>query len=351
MNQKIHRPKNSNSPRLNFGEAGGARKILITGGAGFIGYHLAKRLAEANNEVIIADNLFRSERDTDLRNLIAQNNVSMIETDLTDTTSWDNIGHGYDYVYHLASINGTKLFYEIPHEVLRIGLMSALNALEWFRTKNQKLNAKILFPSSNEAYAGALEAFGKLPIPTPENVPLVIADTYNPRWSYAGQKLFGELLFIHYSRAYNLRISIVRPHNFYGPREGYLHVIPEIAERIKNRTDPFPIFGADDTRSFCYIDDAIEAMITVMESEKTDGGTYHIGTHVETVIKDLIEKMFEIMQWHPKELDIKKSPEGSVKRRLPDGSKIKRDTLWEAKVGLEEGLKKTIKWYVENPKK
>lgn len=321
------------------------KKILITGGAGFIGYHLAKHLLNQEYEVVIADNFFRSEHDADLENLLKQPNVKLVTADLTIPASWENIGNGYDYVYHLVGINGTKLFYEIPHEVLRIGITTTLNVLDWFRTKNNKPGAKILYTSSNEAYAGALEAFGKLPIPTPENVPLVIADPYNPRWSYAGQKLISELLFIHYSKAYNFRMSIVRPHNFYGPREGYMHVIPEVIERIKQKTEPFPIFGADDTRSFCYIDDAILAIQGVMESEKTDEGTYHIGTREETVIMDLVETMFNLMGWRPKNLEIKKSPLGSVKRRLADVSKIKMDIGWEAKTNTKEGLEKTIAWY------
>src|SRR3989344_5432701 len=331
-------------------------KILITGGTGFIGYHLAKMLAEnKDNTVVLADNFFRSEKDEDLIKLLKEPNVSLVEGDLTIRESWNALGSGYDYVYHLVGINGTELFYKIPHEVLRIGIETTLHALDWFRLDNNKDNnnskAKILYTSSNEAYAGALEAFGKLPLPTPENVPLVISDPYNPRWSYAGQKLIGELLFIHYSKAYNLRMSIVRPHNFYGPREGYQHVIPEIIERVKSKVEPFPIFGADDTRSFCYIDDAILAIQGVMESEKTDGGTYHIGTHRETVIKDLIETMFKILDWHPKELDIKNSPVGSVKRRLPDVSKIKKDIGWEAKEELEEGLRKMTGWKLAHPRK
>ena len=327
------------------------KKILITGGAGFIGYHLAKRLVKQGHETVLADNFFRSERDTDLSSLLEKSNIKLVEADLTDLISWDKLGTGYDCVYHLVGINGTKLFYEIPHEVLRIGVTTTLNALDWFRTKNNQPDAKILYTSSNEAYAGALDKFGKLPIPTPENVPLVIADPYNPRWSYAGQKLIGELFFIHYAKAYNLRMSIVRPHNFYGPREGYLHVIPEIIERIGVRPEPFPVLGADDTRSFCYIDDAVEAIQAVMESEKTDHGTYHIGTREEMPIKDLIEKLFTLMNWHPKELDIKNSSDGSVKRRLADVSKIKRDTGWEAKTTLEDGLRRTVEWYLEHPHK
>ena len=326
------------------------KKILITGGAGFIGYHLASRLAAQGYDITIADNFFRSKNDADLAALLSLPNVSLIETDLTKSDSWESIGTGYDEVYHLVGINGTKFFYEIPHEVLRIGVSTTMNALEWFRSKNNKPGAKILYTSSNEAYASALEAFGTLPLPTPENVPLVIADTYNPRWSYGGQKLIGELFFIHYSKAYNFRMSIVRPHNFYGPRAGYEHVIPEIVGRVTAKTEPFTIFGADDTRSFCYISDAVEAIQKVMESEKTDGGTYHIGTAVETPIKDLVEKIFELMKWHPAKIEIKNSPEGSVKRRLADVSKIKKDTGWEATTPLQEGLRKTIDWYLAHPK-
>lgn len=325
-------------------------KVLITGGAGFIGYHLARRLAEQGQEIVIADNFFRSRNDADLQALLEKPNVKLLEADLTQKESWEKVGEGYDYVYHLVGINGTELFYKIPHEVLRIGVSTTMNVLDWFHTKNGKPNAKILYTSSNEAYASALEAFGKLPFPTPENVPLVIADTYNPRWSYGGQKLIGELFFIHYSKAYDFRMSIVRPHNFYGPRAGYQHVIPEVVGRIAQKVEPFPIFGTDETRSFCYIDDAVEAIQTVMESEKTDGGTYHIGTHIETGIQELVEKIFEITGRKPAKVDIKNSPEGSVKRRLADVSKIKRDTGWEAKTKLEEGLKKTIEWYLKNPK-
>src|SRR3989344_1310430 len=326
------------------------KKVLITGGAGFIGYHLSKLLAGQGPDITIADNFFRSKHDDDFSALLAMPNVTLVTANLTKPETWDQLGGGYDCVYHLVGINGTKFFYEIPHEVLRIGVSTTMNVLEWFRSKNNKPGAKILYTSSNEAYASALEAFGKLPLPTPENVPLVISDTYNPRWSYGGQKLIGELFFIHSSKAYNFRMSIVRPHNFYGPRAGYEHVIPEIVGRVAAKTEPFTIFGSDDKRSFCYIDDAVEAIRAVMESKDTDGGTYHIGTAQETLIADLIEKIFGLMGWKPKKIITKKSPKGSVKRRLADVSKIKNDTGWSAKTPLTKGLKKTIEWYLKNPK-
>ena len=249
-------------------------KILITGGAGFIGYHLAKLLSERKgNNITLVDNFSRGKNDEELESLLKLPNINLIEADLTNKESWDKIGSGYDYIYHLVSINGFKQFLEIPHEVLRIGITTTINALEWLRAKNGKSGAKILYTSSNEVYTGALEAFGKLPIPTPENIPVIIADTHNPRWSYAGQKLINELFFIHYAKAYNLRMVIVRPHYIYGPRAGYDSMIPKIIERVKNRIEPFPIIGGDDSRSYCYIDDAVEGIISAMESEKTDGET------------------------------------------------------------------------------
>ncbi len=318
-------------------------KTLITGGAGFIGVHLANYLLDNGEEVFIVDNFFRGKDNQDFQTMLKRTGVHFIKTDISDPNSLKKIGSGYDYVYHLAAVNGTKNFYEMPHEVLRINVKSLINILEWFIKKNRK--GKILFTSSNEAYAGALAAFNKLPIPTPENVPLVISDVYNPRWSYAGTKLIGEQFFIHYAKCYNFRMSIVRPHNFYGPRAGYNHVIPEFIERIKAKIDPFPIYGADDTRSFCYITDAVKAMKMVMESKKTDGGIYHIGSEEETQIKDLAEKLFKIGDWRPRKIEIHSSPKGSVKRRLADIEKIKRDVGWKPETALEEGLKKTFEWY------
>lgn len=326
-------------------------KVLITGGAGGIGLYLSRRFASQGKEVYIADNFFRGKKDADLESLLALPNVHLIEVDLTKREGWNLLGSEYEYVYQLAGVNGTKLFYEMPEEVLRIGVTTILYSLEWLRDTNPE--AKILYTSSNEAYAGALSAFGQLPIPTPENVPLVISDVYNPRWTYAATKLIGELFYIHTAKAYGLRSVIVRPHNFYGPRTGYDHVIPEFIERIQKHVDPFPIYGADDTRTFCYMEDAVEAMQAVMESDKTNGETYHIGRSYqdEVSMEKLAHTLFDLAGWQPSQFDIQKSPEGSVKRRAADVSKIERDTGWKAKTTLEEGLAKTLDWYNRNPKK
>ena len=332
-----------------------SKKILITGGAGFIGYHLARHLLETEKDVelVLADNLARGKKDADFEDLLKDSRVKLLELDLTDQSAYQKLGNGYAQVYHLAAVNGTKIFYEIPHEVLRVNTLSLIYMLEWFRKENAA--GKFLFTSSNEAYAGGLNAFGILPIPTPEKVPLVIDDPYNARWSYASTKLVGELFVIHYAKAYNFRAVIVRPHNFYGPRAGYGgHVIPDFCERIAKKVDPFPVFGADDTRTFCYITDAVRAIQLLMDSPKTDTqpiDTVHIGDNGEILMKDLLEKMFEVTGWRPEKLDIKNSPPGSVKRRLANISKLQNLTGWKPEVSLEEGLFLTYEWYKAHPSK
>jgi len=330
------------------------KRILVTGGAGFIGYHLSQHLLkDLEVELTLVDNLRCGAMDADFTALLENNKerVRFMNLDLTDLASYKELDSDYAHVYHLAAINGTKLFYEMPHEVLRVNALTLIYMLEWFRKENKE--GKFCFTSSNEAYAGGLNAFSILPIPTPEKVPLVIDDPYNARWSYGATKLVGELFVIHYAKMYDFRALIVRPHNFYGPRAGYHgHVIPDFSERIAARTDPFPIYGADDTRTFCYITDAVRAMHMLMDSPETDGQpieTVHIGDREEINMKELAEKMFGIAGWHPNSLDIKSSPPGSVRRRLADTTKLRNMTGWKPEVPLEEGLKRTYEWYLQHP--
>lgn len=329
------------------------KKILITGGAGFIGYHLASHLVkDQKNQLVLVDNLQRGKMDADFKKLINNKRVQFIQDDLTKPGFYSTLDADFNQVYHLAAINGTKLFYEVPQEVLRINVLSLVYILEWIR--NLKNKPKLCFTSSNEAYAGALASFNHLPIPTPENVPLVVSDTYNARWSYGATKLVGELFVIHYAKAYNFPAVIVRPHNFYGPRAGYDHVLPEWSQKIIARMDPFIIYSPEETRTFCYITDAVKAMQLLMDTPKTDGQpieTVHIGSSDEITMEKLADKMFTAASWKPKKIISQPSPAGSVKRRLADISKIKKLVGWRPETSLEKGLKNTFEWYKNNPKK
>lgn len=322
------------------------KKVLVTGGAGFIGYHLSKHLAKKGNEVTIADNLFRGKMDNELKELIKMKNVKYIEVDLTKFKTFDKIGVDYDYVYHLAAINGTRYFYEIPEQVLRTNILSTLNILDWFVKSKCK---KILFPSSSETYAGATRKFG-LPIPTPEDIPLCIEDVKNPRWSYAGSKIIGELLFINYAKKHDFDMVIVRYHNIYGPRMGYEHVIPEFLLRIYKKTDPFPVYG-NTSRAFCYISDAVEATELVMENKNCNGEILNIGNNLEEIdMVDLAKTMFKALNYDAK-IEIKSTPKGSVDRRCPNINKLKKLTYYKPKINLKTGIELTHRYYYKYFKK
>ena|SRR3989344_2316703 len=323
------------------------KKILVTGGAGFIGYHLAKHLLEDPEvNLVLVDNLQRGRMDADFKNFIADSRVKFLQLDLSDPAVYKNLGNGYAEVYHLAAINGTKFFYEIPHTILRKDTLMNLNMLEWFRKENPE--GKFAFTSTCEAYAGGLKAFGNIPIPTAENIPLVIEDPYNPRWSYAAINIFGEMLVIHYAQAYKFKALVLRPHNFYGPRDADAHVVPEFFSRVLKRADPFVIIGADNTRDFCYIDDAVKAIKLSMDSGWQGGelvSTIHIGSGIETPIKKLAETLFDVVDWHPKKLEIRPAPMGSVDRRVADISKVQKLTGWKPSMSLADGLHETYNWH------
>ncbi len=321
-------------------------KVLITGGAGFIGFFLAKHLAEQGQNVTICDNLFRGKKDEEFNALLEQPDVRFIQADLTEPDQLGKLETNYDYVYHLAAINGTKYFYEIPHTVLRVNTLSTINILDWFVQSKCK---KILFSSSSEAYA-SLGGSSQLQYPTPEDIPLAVTDIFNPRWSYGGSKLIGELFFVNYARQFRRRMSIVRYTNIYGPRMGYEHVMSEFMMRLLKKESPFKIFGAEPTRTFCYVEDAIRATRLVMESDKTDNQILNIGTDKEEIsMLNLARRMFDLFGFHPK-VEIHPAPQGSVMRRCPDISKLHRLTGFESKVKLDEGLRQTYAWYKEQVK-
>jgi len=317
-------------------------KILVTGGFGFIGLNLAEKLVKQGNEVFLCDNLFRGKDDESAKKVLELENTTFIKADLTDKNEFSKFDK-YDQVYHLAAINGTKFFYEMPEKVLRTNILSCIHILDWFKDTKK---GKILFSSSSETYAGTVSKFNA-PVPTPEQVELCISDPYNARWSYGGSKITGELLFINYARIFKFPMSIIRYHNIYGPRMGFEHVIPEFIERASKKENPFNLFGGPNKRAFCYISDAVDATIKVMQSDKTDFETVNIGNSNEEIsISDLAKKVFSLANYSPT-IKENSSPDGSVTRRCPDTSKIEKLTGFIAKIGIDNGLKKTFDWYWE----
>jgi len=314
---------------------------MITGGAGFIGYHLANKLAaNENNEVHIVDNFSRAVRDSHLKKLLNRNNVKGFEVDLLNKEALDIFSNDYEYIYHLAAIVGVKHVLKKPFKVLRDNIILLENMLD-FAKKCNALN-RFLFASTSEVYAGTLRYFS-LPIPTPEDIPLTVNALHEPRTSYMLSKIYGEALCRHSGVPY----TIFRPHNFYGPRMGMAHVIPELAKRVyeaENNTS-IEVFSTKHKRTFCFIDDAVQMLILIGENPNCEGDVYNIGNQEPEITIEQLAKI--IMDFYGKNLKIISKPPtpGSPERRCPDITKIVASIGYRPKVSLKEGIEKTISWY------
>jgi len=324
-------------------------RTIITGGCGFIGSALAKYIQQKmcpSDELILIDSMQRHGKQIDP--LIDSDPRIKIECmDLTDKNSLKNFSCPVDRLYHLAAIVGVGIVESDPLKVLLNNTISTLNIFEWF-INNKKENSRLLFSSSSEVYSGAYIAGLNIQIPTPENVPLVISNINNHRFSYALSKMWGEAYSLYISK--NIFTCSVRYHNIYGPQMGYDHVIPQIISRIKLKEKPFKIIGADQTRSFCWIKDAVKATYMVMESVKLTSGTcIHIGTQeVEISIGKIYDALFKICKWKPDEIISLESTEGSVSRRCPDTKMLKEITGYTPSTSIIKGLKETAAWYMKN---
>lgn len=318
-----------------------SKKVLLLGGAGFIGFNITKYLAENRNySITIADNFARGKQDVLFNELVKKHNINVVAGDYTDPKTFDLLDKEYDQVYMLASVVGVDNANSIPHEIIRINTALIFNTLEWIR--RSKIG-KVLFTSTSECYAGTIDAFGYT-IPTPEQVPLCIEDIGHPRFTYAVTKMLGESGFLNYSRILGFEATIVRYHNVYGPRMGFKHVIPHLVVRFRKGETPFKVYGHDQTRAFCYITDAVKGTVLAMEQPGTNAEIYHIGTQDEITIGELIHYAGELMGFKGVYENAPTYP-GSVSRRCPDITKARTQLGFEPKVLWKEGLQKTIAWY------
>ena len=323
------------------------KRAIVTGGSGFIGFHLADYLSQQGMEVTVIDNHARGVPDEMFGELISRANVRFLNADMTRKDFYQDLTGKYDQVYHLAAINGTKNFYERPYDVLRANILTLMNMLEWCTTDNC---GAFLYTSSSETYAGTFNCFlNEHPefVPSREDIPLTIDDVLNPRWSYGGSKLIGEILTANYCRVHGVPFKIIRYHNIYGPRMGYDHVLPEFIKRIYNREEPFKVFGGQETRAFCDVRDGVRATEAVMLSDRCNGEIVHIGKSDEEIkIIDLLHKLLDIAAYHP-EIDVQPAPAGCVMRRCPNTDKLYELTGFRASIPLDEGLPRIYEWYMQ----
>jgi len=314
---------------------------LVTGGSGFLGSALVKRLVKEGYKVRVLDNNFRGLKE---RLKEVMNKIEFVEGDIRDSKKVKKAMQKIDGIFHLAFIQGTRNFYQKPELVLDVAVKGMINLIESARENKVK---EFFLASSSEVYQSPPT------IPTPEEVPLSIPDVLNPRYSYAGGKIINELMAINYGRKCFERVIIFRPHNIYGPDMGKEHVIPELILKIRNlmkknfqKELQLQIQGdGNQTRAFCYISDFIEALIILLKKGK-HLNIYHIGNPEEIKIKDLVEKIGNILD---RKIKIVPGPPaaGSPQRRCPDISKISR-LGYRPRVSLDKGLVPTVDWYLKN---
>lgn len=314
---------------------------LVTGGAGFVGSALVRRLINSGYRVRVLDNQFRGSFDR-LKDL--KERINFFQADIRDRDSVLKATEDVRCVWHLASINGTRYFYTKPELVLDVGVRGFLNVLD---ACMEKKVPELMIASSSEVYQTPPQ------IPTNESVPMSIPDPLNPRYSYATAKIVSEIMALNYGRKYFKRVVIFRPHNVYGPDMGWEHVIPQTVLRMRTickKTNEsqikFPIqVTGKETRAFVFINDFIDGLMILLEKGE-HLGIYNIGTTEEITIEHLAK---EIGKYFRREVEIipGEPVKGGTPRRCPDISKITA-LGYRPKYRLSDALPQVIKWYDEN---
>ena len=305
--------------------------ILVTGGAGFLGSHLCKKLLDKNYNVICVDNFYSSDKDN-IIDLLKFKNFSFIENDICNFDTDIKI----DQIYNLAC-PASPVHYQLdPVKTIQTNVLGAIKVLELAK----KNNAKILQASTSEVYGD--------PKINPQN------ENYwgnvNPigiRSCYDEGKRCAETLFFDYHRQFNLRIKICRIFNTYGPRmhqnDGRV-VSNFIMQSLKNKS--ITIYGNGlQTRSFCYVDDLIKGLIDVMKTGNIFLGPINLGNNYEISILELAKKIIKITKSQSEIKFLEALTDDPVQRR-PELSLAKKIIDWSCTIELEEGLKKTSSYFL-----
>ncbi len=306
-------------------------KILVTGGAGFIGSHLCERLLADGHSVICLDNFFSGDRDN-VAHLLGKPDFTLVEHDVTDSFHFV-----VDEIYNLACPASPVFYQSDPVKTTRTSVLGAINALELAR----ETGAKILQASTSEVYGD--------PAVHPQN------EQYwghvNPiglRSCYDEGKRCAESLFFDYRRRYGVRIKVVRIFNTYGPRMAVNdgRVISNFVVQAL-RGEDITIYGnGQQTRSFQYVSDLVEGMVRMMGSGDAFSGPVNLGNPGEFTMLELAEKVLSKTNSHSR-LIFKPLPEDDPKMRRPDISLAARRLKWQPQVPLDEGLDAVIAYFRE----
>ena len=304
------------------------KKILVTGGAGFIGSSLVEKLIEdPNNYVVVVDNLL-----TGNKNKLPQakhNNLKFIQCNVNNKTEITSVFHtfSFDYVFHYAALVGVQRTLNNPVSVLDdiMGIKNILNL-----SKNTGV-VRVMYASSSEVYGE--------PVEFPQNeetTPL------NSRLPYAIVKNVGEAFFKSYQQEFGLNYTLFRFFNTYGPKQSKDFVISKFIN-LALRNEDITVYGdGSQTRTFCFIKNNVEACINAAFSESNNNETINIGNDKETSILDLAKTIIKLTGSSSKIIHLPPLPEGDMTRRKPDITKMKK-LISSPILSLEDGLKEVLK--------
>ena len=305
------------------------KRILVTGGAGFLGSHLCERLLNEGNEVLCLDNFFTGQKEN-IVHLMTNPYFELIRHDVSDPYFTE-----VDEIYNLACPASPVHYQFDPVQTTRTSVLGALNMLELAK----RTKARVFQASTSEVYGD----------PDVHPQPESYWGKVNPigiRSCYDEGKRCAETLFFDYHRQYGVDIKVVRIFNTYGPR---MH--PQDGRVVSNfivqalRGEDLTIFGeGQQTRSFCYCDDLIEGFLRLMASPSGFTGPVNIGNPGEFTMLELAEKVIRLTGTKSK-LTFKPLPQDDPKQRRPDISLAQRELGWAPTVDLEEGLKRTIAYF------
>lgn len=314
------------------------KNILITGGVGFIGSHLFEKLVENNNFVLIIDNFSSPYSENEIifsditKNYEIKKDFNLIKGNLVDNSILTNIDYGIDIIFHLAAIPGVRYSIKNAAEVTNNNIISTVNIFENALKKDVK---KVVFASSSSVYGNPTYT------PVDENHPK------NPISPYAVSKLSCELYADYYFREFNLPVTSLRFYTVYGPRGR-----PDMAIRIFINNilhdKPLKIFGdGEQIRDFTFISDIVDGLILAAERGESSGEIFNLGCSNPITLNQLIEKMYEITE-KPKDIHYIEKQKGDVRVTHSNIEKAQKMLQFNPKVKIDEGLKRTYEWQLEN---
>ena len=318
------------------GDAFAKKKVLVTGGAGFIGSWLCDVLIKFGSEVTVVDDL-STGRTKNIDHLTGNPNFKLIKTDVNKFKTKDE----FELILHMAGHASPDEYQQHPIETLQTSSLGTENMAELAR----KNDAVMLFASTSEVYGDAEV------VPTPESYWGKV-NPIGPRSCYDEGKRYAEALLAAYHKQYGLNVKIPRIFNTYGPRlrEDGLYGRAMSRFILQAQTNqPITIYGdGKQTRSFCYITDTITGLLLLAQRKEARGEVVNVGSSDEKTILELAIKIKELtkglssLTFHP-------LPKDDPKRRCPNTNKLEKLAGWKSNVSFEEGLKRTITWFSQNP--